>query len=182
MGSFCSNFCCPSNKCRALLGARLQSGIIPIPDPRFAGDRGSTAASPSPSPNGRGSGVHPRGPPSPICAGGIGDHPHPRFPSGVPCPQAGAAVSNCSDAAPSLYRCKGPSPTPCAPSGRHSHEENTGAATVTGMLQLDLQVECHWQCRCQCASPASCARPGDCRRCQCRRRRGPRPGHRLPGH
>ena len=27
-----------------LLGTRLQSGIIPIPDPRFAGDRGSIPA------------------------------------------------------------------------------------------------------------------------------------------
>ena len=33
------------------------------------------------------------------------------------------------------------------------------------------ELECKWQC--QCASPAGCARPGDCR-CQCRQRRLPR--------
>jgi hypothetical protein len=51
-------------------GTRLQSGIIPIPDPRFAGDRGSIpipipdlpgmgGPSPSPSPICRGSGIIP---------------------------------------------------------------------------------------------------------------------------
>jgi hypothetical protein len=54
-------------------GTRLQSGIIPImiPDPRFAGDRGSIPR------------AIPRAIPD---LPGIGDHPHPRFPSGVPCP------------------------------------------------------------------------------------------------
>ncbi len=40
--------------------------------PRFAGDRGST----------------PTTTPDKFAGAGIGDHPHPRFPSGVPCPQA----------------------------------------------------------------------------------------------
>ena len=70
-----------------LLGTRLQSGVHPHwhPHPRFAGDRG----------------VHPQ--PHPRFAGdrgstpipipdlpGIGDHPHPRFPSGVQCPGPGS--------------------------------------------------------------------------------------------
>jgi hypothetical protein len=66
MGSFCY----PFNKCRAPLGTRLQSAIIPIPDPRFAGDpsRGSIPI-PIPDLPGIGGPSPPPAPPSPICGG-----------------------------------------------------------------------------------------------------------------
>jgi hypothetical protein len=49
-------------KCSCSARAYVQSGIIPIPDPRFAGDRGSESnlsPSPPPSPICRGSGIIP---------------------------------------------------------------------------------------------------------------------------
>jgi hypothetical protein len=89
------------------VGTRLQSGIIPIPNPRFAGDRGSI---PIPIPD----------------LPGIGDHPHPRFPSGVPCPGLPCGARQCHSALSTLAPGGGHQSAPVLTAWRQRDRGGTG--------------------------------------------------------